>query len=181
MHPKKYKEMVSWLTRKKPDMNKHVVDTLNEFEDESRVLYDPPSGTFKTENQLRKQFTAEDKIVQYDSATGLFSNKNKNIAFKDAVSARKHNELYEKDVPAIQEKKLSVKPIKKVKPFKKPVVSHTRPIKIDPTPMSLTPPIINDPVAEEQSRRFNNLLKEVEQEKLKNQTQGLAGLLGVDN
>jgi hypothetical protein len=183
MHPKKYKEMVSWLTRKKPDINKHVVDTLNKYEDDSRVMYDPPSGTFKTENQLRKQFTAEDKIVQYDSATGLFSNKNKDVAFKDAVSARKHNEVYEKDIPQIQEIKASVKPIKKVKPFKKelkPFKKITQPFKIDPTPISsYTPLVIHDPVAEEQNRRFKNLQREIEEEKIKKNTSGLMSFAGI--
>ena len=67
----------------------------------------------------------------------------------------------------------------KQKPFKK--VVETTPVKIDPTPIALTPPNFHDPVAAEQTRRFNELQREIADEKLKNQTQGLAGLLGVDN
>lgn len=65
------------------------------------------------------------------------------------------------------------------KPFKNTV--NTTPVKIDPTPIALRPPMINDQVAEEQTQRFNNLLREVEQEKLKTRSKGLAGLLGIDN
>ena len=65
------------------------------------------------------------------------------------------------------------------KPFKK--VVNTTPVKIDPTPIALRPPTIKDQVAEEQTQRFNNLLREVEQEKLKTRSKGLAGLLGIDN
>ena len=65
------------------------------------------------------------------------------------------------------------------KPFKK--VVNTTPVKIDPTPIALRPPMIKDQVAEEQTQRFNNLLREVEQERLKTRSKGLAGLLGIDN
>ena len=40
------------------------------------------------------------------------------------------------------------------KPFKK--VVNTTTVKIDPTPIALRPPMINDQVAEEQTQRFNN-------------------------
>ena len=53
----------------------------------------------------------------------------------------------------------------------------TTPIKFDPTPIVPMPTEIYDPLAKEQ-QRFNNLLKEVEAEKTRNKTQGLAGLLG---
>ena len=71
----------------------------------------------------------KEQIVKYDSATGLFSNNKKDIGFKDVVSARKHNEAYEKYVPEIQKLKKavtvtpSVKP--SVKPFVKPLVKPT--------------------------------------------------------
>ena len=72
----------------------------------------------------------EEKMVMYDSATGLFSNKKKDIAFKDAVSARKHNEVYEKYVPDVQKKKEFVRPKRKEdKPF-------TRIATIGPKPIS---------------------------------------------
>jgi len=51
-------------------------------------------------------------------------------------------------------------------------------ISFDPTPVVPKPMLIFDPLADEQQQKFNNLLKEVEAEKTKVQTQGLAGLLG---
>ena len=65
--------------------------------------------------------------------------------------------------------------VAKQKPFKK--VVEITPVKIDPTPIALTPPNFHDPVAEEQTRRFNELQREIAEEKLKNQTQGLASLV----
>ena len=37
----------------------------------------------------------DEMLVKYDSATGLFINKNKSVAFKDVMSARKHNQIYD--------------------------------------------------------------------------------------
>ena len=52
----------------------------------------------------------KEQIVTYDSATQLFSNKKKDIAFKDAATARKHNQAYEKYIPEIQKLKKAVEP-----------------------------------------------------------------------
>ncbi len=52
----------------------------------------------------------KEQIVTYDSATQLFSNKKKDIAFKDAATARKHNQAYEKFIPEIQKLKKAVEP-----------------------------------------------------------------------
>ena len=69
---------------------------------------------------------------------------------------------------AFIQKKVAPKPFKKV----------PKELKFDPTPTVPTPTMIFDPLAEEQQRKFNNLLKEVEAEKTRNRTEGLAGLLG---
>ena len=93
MKPSEYKQMMNYLTRPKKDtirlpvtkydtqildpiktpptkMEKHIIDTVIKYDD----------------------VKAEDQIVQYDSVTGLFSNKDKSIAYKDANSARIHND-----------------------------------------------------------------------------------------
>ena len=49
-------------------------------------------------------------LVQYDSVTGLFTNKEKSVAFKDAVSARKHNQVYEPYSPTVQKLKRAATP-----------------------------------------------------------------------
>ena len=49
-------------------------------------------------------------MVKYDSTTGIFSNKDKTIGFKDAVTARKHNEVYEPYSPTVQKLKRAATP-----------------------------------------------------------------------
>ena len=49
-------------------------------------------------------------MVQYDSTTGLFTNKDKTIGFKDAITARKHNEVYEPYSPTVQKLNKAVTP-----------------------------------------------------------------------
>ena len=130
----------------------------------------------------------EEKMVMYDSATGLFSNKKKDIAFKDAVSARKHNEVYEKYVPDVQKKKEFVRPKRKEdKPFtriannlgKKPIKKKTdvnySDFRIDPTlPIDFFKPT---PPSEEYLRQERNFKRIVEE--TKNKPQGLPGILGI--
>jgi len=53
---------------------------------------------------------ADKMLVQYDSVTGLFTNKEKTIGFKDAVSARKHNQVYEPYSPTVQKLKRAATP-----------------------------------------------------------------------
>ena len=64
----------------------------------------------------------------------------------------------------------------RVKPFKKKANSTT--VKFDPTPIAPMPSVIQDPVADELKQRLNKLVKDAEEEKLKDNSQGLAGLLG---
>ena len=121
-----------------------------------------------------------EQIVKYDSVTGLFSNNKKDIAFKDLATARKHNEVYEKYIPEIQEKKKAVAPkvtpkVKpKVKPFVKPKVYPDIP-KID---FSYTPYRKDDDeefkIAE---AKFNKILEDDRIKKEKEATQGLPGLI----
>ena len=121
-----------------------------------------------------------EQIVKYDSVTGLFSNNKKDIAFKDLATARKHNEVYEKYIPEIQEKKKAVAPkvtpkVKpKVKAFVKPKVYPDIP-KID---FSYTPYRKDDDeefkIAE---AKFNKILEDDRIKKEKEATQGLPGII----
>ena len=81
----------------------------------------------------------EDQIVKYDSTTGLFSNKKRDIAFKHALQAREHNKIYEKYIPEIKAKNDYVKPTPK--PFtkvKKPnPILKEKPVEITPFDYSL--------------------------------------------
>jgi hypothetical protein len=131
----------------------------------------------------------KEQIVKYDSATGLFSNNKRDIAFKDSITARKHNEVYEKYIPEIQQKKKAVAPrnigeyfkgkekpkvTPKVKPIVKPKVYPDIP-KID---FNYTPYRKED---DEEFKiieaKFNKILEEDRIRKEKEATQGLLGII----
>jgi len=152
MHPKKYKDMMSWLTRNKSTNPKdHITDTLNKFEDTPNVKAKP--------DILRNMLIEEMKTRDLDSDEIRYL-----MDTKDRTELPKATP---KQTAFIQ-KKVAPKPFKKV----------PKELKFDPTPTVPTPTMIFDPLAEEQQRKFNNLLKEVEAEKTRNRTEGLAGLLG---
>ena len=180
MTPNEYKQMMQYLTRKK---------TKREFPKEDTIRlpvtkYDTPptplekkmiDAVFKYDD-----VKAEDQIVQYDSVTGLFTNKKKDIAFKDAKSARIHNDMYEKYVPEVQKKKEFVRPKKEIKPFikvaKSSVVSEPSNFKIDPTPSRLPSHGIKKQPSEEE-RRFMKMVEDDKKQKLKELRSGIGGLL----
>jgi len=166
MKPSEYKQMMNYLTRPKNNKREFQIDTVIKYDD----------------------VKAEDQIVQYDSVTGLFSNKDKSIAYKDANSARIHNDLYEKYVPDIQRKKEFVRPKKKeLKPFTKiannlgktkprSVVSEPKLVDIDPTPSRLPSSFFKKEQSEEE-RRFIQTMKDAQKEKEKELRSGIGGLL----
>jgi len=152
MHPKKYKDMISWLTRNKStNLKDHIVDTLNKYEDAPNVKAKP--------DILRNMLIEEMKTRDLDSDEIRYL-----MDTKDRTELPKATP---KQTAFIQ-KKVAPKPFKKV----------PKELKFDPTPTVPTPTMIFDPLAEEQQQKFNNLLKEVEAEKTRNRTEGLAGLLG---
>ena len=135
-NPQHRKQMEDYLTRgpsqkslamqkdlrKNPNLSvnelvkRQTVDTssLNQLikKTEENIAFDkkhPPLISTKTmlENGL---VDPDEVMVQYDSTTGLFTNKDKTIGFKDAITARKHNEVYEPYSPTVQKLKKSVMP-----------------------------------------------------------------------
>ena len=97
-------------------VKKQTVDTssLNQLikKTEENIAFDkkhPPLISTKAmlDNDL---IDADEMMVKYDSATGLFINKNKTVAFKDPPTARKHNQVYENYSPTVQKLKKSVMP-----------------------------------------------------------------------
>ena len=152
MHPKKYKDMISWLTRNKSTNPKdHIVDTLNKNEDAPNVKAKP--------DILRNMLIEEMKSRDLDSDEIRYLMDTKDRSAVPTATPKQ---------TAFIKKKVVAKPFKKI----------PKTLKFDPTPTVLTPTMIFDPLAEEQQRKFNNLLKEVEAEKTKNRTGGLAGLFG---
>ena len=152
MHPKKYKDMMSWLTRNKSTNPKdHIVDTLNKYEDTPNIKSKP--------DILRNMLIEEMKTRDLDSDEIRYLMDTKDRTELPKATSKQ---------TAFIQKKVAPKPFKKV----------PKELKFDPTPTVPTPTMIFDPLAEEQQRKFNNLLKEVEAEKTRNRTEGLAGLLG---
>lgn len=133
----------------------------------------------------------KEQIVKYDSATGLFSNNKRDIAFKDSITARKHNEVYEKYIPEIQQKKKAVAPrnigeyfkaqgkpkvTPRVKPIVKPIVKPTVAVPIPEFDMNYRP-YKRDPKEILAEERFNKILDENRKQKEREATQGLLGLV----
>jgi hypothetical protein len=161
MKPKQYKQMMSYLTRNKSTkMSDHLVDTLNKYEDtpniqQQVVKYSPK----KAEPDLLRNMLIEEmktRDLDSDEIRYLMDTKDRSTLPKATPKQT-----------AFIQKKVAPKPFKKI----------PKKISFDPTPVVPKPMMIFDPLAEEQ-QKFNNLLKEVEAEKTKVQTQGLAGLLG---
>jgi hypothetical protein len=152
MHPKKYKDMMSWLTRNKSTNPKdHITDTLNKFEDTPNVKAQP--------DILRNMLIEEMKTRDLDSDEIRYLMDTKD---RSAVSKATPKQT------AFIKNKVVAKPFKKI----------PREIKFDPTPIVPMPTVIRDPLAEEQTRKFHALQREVEAERAKNRTEGIAGLLG---
>ena len=96
------------------DLRKNPNLSVNELvkKTEENIAFDkkhPP--LISTKAMLDNGLVDPDEVmVQYDSTTGLFTNKDKTIGFKDAITARKHNEVYEPYSPTVQKLKKSVMP-----------------------------------------------------------------------
>jgi len=152
MKPREYKDMMSWLTRNKStNMKDHIVDTLNKYEDAPNVKAKP--------DILRNMLIEEMKTRDLDSDEIRYLMDTKD---RSAVSKATPKQT------AFIKNKVVAKPFKKI----------PREIKFDPTPIVPMPTVIRDPLAEEQTRKFHALQREVEAERIKNRTEGIAGLLG---
>ena len=150
MNPKQYKQMMSWLTRQKKQSN-HVVDTLNKYEDTPNVKAKPDI----LRNMLIEEMKSRD--LDSDEIRYLMDTKDRTELPKATPKQT-----------AFIKNKVGAKPFKKI----------PRAIKFDPTPIVPMPTVIQDPLAEEQTRKFHALQREVEAERTKNRTEGIAGLLG---
>ena len=124
---------------------------------------------------------ADDMMVKYDSTTGLFSNKDRNIAFKNVAEARKWNGTFEKYSPTVKKNNEAVKPIvtqtvkPKVKPFVKPITSSIIDMNIIPSIPDLSPP---ERTAEEirLEQNFYKMMEQRERERIIRETSGLNAL-----
>jgi hypothetical protein len=161
MKPKQYKQMMSWLTRNKSTkMSDHLVDTLNKYEDapniqQQVIKYSPK----KVEPDiLRNMLIEEMKTRDLDSDE---------IKYLMDTKDRKELPKATPKQTAFIKKKIAPKPL------------TFKPIKFDPTPIVPMPTVIRDPLAEEQTRNFHALQREVKAEKIKKNTSGLMSFAGI--
>ena len=193
MKPREYKDMMSWLTRNKStNMKDHIVDTLNKFEDPGYAenimkaqvrktnANNANPGTYKRlveedekaykKSQQKKQTNASPDILRNLLIEEMKTRDLDSDEIRYLMDTKDRSEV-SKATPkqtAFIENKVVAKPFKKI----------PREIKFDPTPIVPMPTVIRDPLAEEQTRKFHALQREVEAEKAKNRTEGIAGLLG---
>ena len=168
-------------------VKKQTVDTssLNQLikKTQENIEFDkkhPPLISTKAmlENEL---LNPDEMLVKYDSATGLFINKNKSVAFKDVMSARKHNQIYETYSPTVQNLKKAVAPkatpaATKSKPFVKPKVKpqvNTQPLKLNVKPLQIMEAYKKSPEEKIAEQRFKKLMQDRKDEIIYNATSGL--------
>ena len=167
----------------------------------SNYVYDGSSGQFKTEKQLKQQFKEEEQLknmkinkpdpfqkgladamekyegktlkVTYNSATGLFTNPDRDIAFKDADAAHQYNMLIGRGDPP--KPKRLVKPFTKVKKKIKIEPMVERPIPTyDPNMFKLPTKTPED------LRREQNFKRMLQEQKQNSGNKGIAYLFGLD-
>ena len=107
---------------------------------------------------------AEDLMVQYDSTTGLFSNKDKSMVFKNISDARKWNDTFKPyfNNPKQTQSRLKVKP---------KVTINSSKINLEPLPL-------NKGQRDYQTldKKFHQLEQEITNQQLQQSSAGINGL-----
>ena len=210
-----YKQMMKYLTRPSKHLDKVVYDT--KLPDNSNVIVDngniKTENQLKAEIKSEKKIpinkpnlqplvkperlydnlikydgvNADEVMVKYDSTTGLFSNADKSMAFKNVADARKWNSNFEKYSDTYKKMNDEVKP--KVKPVTKPVVKTPVKPSVKPTVTPTTSPVNIDytlpnyepykrsPEDIEQEKNFLRILEQREQERITRENSGLNALV----
>ena len=170
-------ELVKRQTVDTSSLNQLIKKTQENIEFDKKH---PPLISTKAmlENEL---LNPDEMLVKYDSATGLFINKNKSVAFRDVMSARKHNQIYETYSPTVQNLKKAVAPkatpaATKSKPFVKPKVKpqvNTQPLKLNVKPLQIMEAYKKSPEEKLAEQRFKKLMQDRKDEIIYNATSGL--------
>ncbi len=162
-----------WNDEKSDQTLKYLTTPKRKFSiDNSRVVQ--VNGDLTTEKQLKEQIekdeaannlnpigtrilkgtiehgeTNADKLmVKFDSTTGLFTNPDKTIAYKNAVDARKWNSNFEPYSETVKANNAAIKPVKNIGDYyqnKNKPINKTVP-QID---LQKLDPIISDPITAE--------------------------------
>ena len=145
MKIKEYNEMMSYLTRPKVNSDgafKREVE--RQKKNGTYGVYNKPENKRKADPTLkhiadvRRDYDGVESKVSYNSATGLFTNPTRDIAFKDAKSAHDWNVSIGKGDPPEETKRIADQPIfknnikyKGMKPWEEKKKKTVEPIKID--------------------------------------------------
>ena len=234
LNPKEYKQMMEYLTRKKPEQPKKeetirnpvpVPQTrLKPLIDLEKFIEENPDelvtgrgkqteALINTTNkhikdQIKKgNIKKEDLMLKADN-NGLMTNKNRTIAMRDSFMARQFNKalgIYDEPEATPEQvgklaerlersrqmtgKASKLSDVKKNfnKPFtkiannlgKKKITNPLEPIKLDfsPLPNKLYKPEPPNPEMQQLERQFNEMVRKDQEEKIKNATSGLAGII----
>lgn len=205
-----FRDGEDWNDEKSDQTLKYLTTPKRKFStvDNSRVIV--ANNELTTENQLKQKIekeeaannlnrigtrvltgmiehgetTADKLMVKYDSTTGLFSNPDRTIAYKNAMDARKWNSSFEPYSETVKTNNAAIKPVKNigdyyqskqnvVKKAAAPVKSYSDlNINIDlPTLHSTKIERSAEDIAAEE--RFREIERKINQEKLDRQTKGL--------
>tara|TARA_R100001594_G_scaffold20791_1_gene40258 strand:- start:1582 stop:2145 length:564 start_codon:yes stop_codon:yes gene_type:complete len=139
MKIKEHEEMMRYLTRPKVNSDgafKREVE--RQKKNGTYGVYNKPENKRKADPTLkhiadvRRDYDGVESKVSYNSATGLFTNPTRDIAFKDAKSAHDWNVSIGKGDPPEETKRIVKKPVYKgMKLWEEKKKTKVEPIKID--------------------------------------------------
>ena len=177
---------------KKFNMTKHVVDTINKYEDGPNI---PQQVNKRVINKSLNKFenrTSNKDVVTFDPTTQLFTDETRNIAFKSYDKAKKWNDAVNGQPTATSKQVNDLDQRLKrngftgssTKPFikKKKITTPIEPVKIDIGAYTsfLPTPIRKDPELIRQEQNIMRIKDQMDREKIKRATTGIAGLVGGD-
>jgi hypothetical protein len=187
----------NWNDEKSDQTLKYLTDPARKFstkqiKEEEATKLKPiiPTEKILTKMVEHGETAADDLMVQYDSATGLFLNKDKSIAYKKAEHARNWNSNFERYSDTVKRNNVAVKPARDIQSYyKTKQVSEKPALKKSATaskPMDIKIdfPYLPDLSIERSARdieleqRFNEMQEQSRQEKINRNTKGLMSFVG---
>ena len=138
MKIKEHEEMMRYLTRPDSKLKETPKETWKRLAGAEQLRQRKANPTLKHIADVRRDYDGVESKVSYNSATGLFTNPTRDIAFKDAKSAHDWNVSIGKGDPPEETKRIADQPIfknnikyKGMKPWEEKKKKTVEPIKID--------------------------------------------------
>ena len=132
MKIKEHEEMMRYLTRPDSKLKETPKETWKRLAGAEQLRQRKANPTLKHIADVRRDYDGVESKVSYNSATGLFTNPTRDIAFKDAKSAHDWNVSIGKGDPPEETKRIVKKPVYKgMKLWEEKKKTKVEPIKID--------------------------------------------------